>query len=73
MYGLFYLCVWVDFVDVTREQVLHKEKSFEMCVLLVTEFVRTEVLHGTHRHSFQRPFGHTINKQPDKRNTQRLD
>ena len=73
MYGLFYLCVWVDFVDATRERVLYNEKSFGMCVLLVTEFGCIEVLHGTHSHSFQRPFGHTINKQADKRNTQRLE
>ena len=30
-------------------------------------------LHDTYSHSFQRPFGHAVNKQADKRNTQRLD
>ena len=29
-------------------------------------------LHDTYSHSFQRPFGHTINKQGGKHNTQRL-
>ena len=30
-------------------------------------------LHDTYSHSIQRPFGHAINKQADKHNTQRLD
>ena len=29
-------------------------------------------LHDTNSHSFQWPFGHTVSKQADKQNTQRL-